>query len=1049
MKRNAGGTSRLVLVLAGMAAALLAAPDAHACPCSLWGPETVPANLFANDPGAVELGVRFRAATAGTISAIRFYKATDNAGPHVGNLWTNDGVLLATVTFDAETASGWQQAQLASPVAINANTLYVVSYHAPAGHYAFDSAYFAAPRENGPLLAPSSAEAGGNGVFAYGAGSAFPGNTFNATNYWVDVVFEDGPPDPSPPTVVSTTPPAGATGVGVGQDVLVVFSKAMDAASIGPATFALRDAGGDLVPASVSYEPSAFRAALRPSSPLAYSVTYTATVKGGPDGVRDLDGQPLAADHTWSFTTVPPPADEGPGGPILIVTSAASPFSRYYAEILATEGFNSYLATDVSHLTPSLLQAHDVLILAEMTLTADQVAMLTDWVGTGGNLVAMRPDPQLAGLLGLSATDEVLSDAYLRVDDATAPGRGIVSQTIQYHGPADRYLASGATAAATLYSDATTVTANPAVTLRSVGSNGGHAAAFVYDLARSVVYTHQGNPAWAGTERDGSSPIRPNDLFFPSYVDLDRVAIPQADEQQRLLANVIHEMQLARRPLPRFWYLPGGRKAVLVHALDDHNTSSGTRETFDKLEARSPAGCSVADWQCLRATSWGYTGISLTDAQAAAYQLRGFELGVHVNTGCQDWTPASLQAAFVSDLQAYSSTFPSVAPQRSNRTHCIAWSDWATQPKVELGRGIRYDMNYYYWPGSWVAGRPGFFTGSGIPMRFADLDGTRIDVYQGVSQLVNENDLVYPDAIATMIDRAQGPEGYYGVLGTHDDYRDTAFSDGMITTALAKGVAVVSAAQMLEWLDGRNASSIAGGAFANGLLTFQVSADPRARNLVLMVPTQAATGALTDIKRDNTAVPFTVETVKGVEYALVAAISGTYTAQFGPSAPTGPFTLWPGSATPTHPAATDDPNAVELGVRFVSDVNGFVKGIRFYKGPGNTGSHRADLWSGTGARLATATFTNESATGWQQVLFATPVPISAGTVYVASYLARRGRYAYDEEYFNTALDNPPLHALANGSGGNGVYHYGTGAVFPTDTYRATNYWVDVVFDTQP
>jgi hypothetical protein len=389
-----------------------------------------------------------------------------------------------------------------------------------------------------------------------------------------------------------------------------------------------------------------------------------------------------------------------------------------------------------------------------------------------------------------------------------------------------------------------------------------------------------------------------------------------------------------------------------------------------------------------------------------------------------------------------------VAPQRSNRTHCIAWSDWATQPKVELSRGIRFDMNYYYWPGSWVAGRPGFFTGSGFPMRFADLDGARIDVYQAPTQLVNENDLVYPDAIAAMIDRAQGPEGYYGVLGTHDDYRNTSFSDDMITTALARGVAVVSAAQMLDWLDGRNASSVTAGTFVNGLRTFQVSADARARNLVLMVPAQSAAGPLTEIRRDGSAVPFTLETIKGVEYALLPAASGTYAAQFGSPQPQGPFTLWPGSATPTNPAATDDPNAVELGVRFVADVDGFVKGIRFYKGPGNTGTHRASLWTAGGTRLATATFANETPAGWQQVLFATPVPITAGTVYVASYHARRGRYAYDQEYFEVAYDNPPLHALANGSGGNGVYRYGSSG-FPNQTYRATNYWVDVVFDIQP
>ena len=299
MKRSAVGPSRLVLVFAATAATLLAAPDAHACPCSLWGPETVPANLSASDTGAVELGVRFRAATSGTISAIRFYKSSDNGGAHVGNLWTNTGGLLATVNFEGETASGWQQAQLATPIAVEANTLYVVSYHTQVGHYSFDGAYFAADRENGPLVAPASAAAGGNGVFAYGATSTFPGNSFNATNYWVDVVFEDGAPDPNPPSVVSTTPAAGAAGVGVTADVLAVFSKAMDASSIDATTFALRDAGGNVVPATVTYEAGAFRARLHPSAPLAYSATLHGHVDGRP-GRRARSRRAAAARPTTS-----------------------------------------------------------------------------------------------------------------------------------------------------------------------------------------------------------------------------------------------------------------------------------------------------------------------------------------------------------------------------------------------------------------------------------------------------------------------------------------------------------------------------------------------------------------------------------------------------------------------------------------------------------------------------------------------------------------------------------------------------------------------------
>jgi hypothetical protein len=92
--------------------------------------------------------------------------------------------------------------------------------------------------------------------------------------------------------------------------------------------------------------------------------------------------------------------------------------------------------------------------------------------------------------------------------------------------------------------------------------------------------------------------------------------------------------------------------------------------------------------------------------------------------------------------------------------------------------------------------------------------------------------------------------------------------------------------------------------------------------------------------------------------------------------------------------ATDsDTAAVELGVKFQSDVAGVITGIRFYKGSTNTGSHVGKLWTTAGQVLATVTFTNETATGWQQADFTQPVAIAANTAYVASYIAPGGHYS--------------------------------------------------------
>ncbi len=570
------------------------------CPCSIWAPTQSPSVPAANDAAAVEIGTRFRADVTGYITAIRFYKGVQNVGPHVGNLWTAGGTLLSTVPFSGESASGWQEVALPSPVAIAANTSYIVSYHTASGFYAGDNNYFAINGvDNGPLHALRDGLDGPNGVYRYGA-SGFPTQTYQSTNYWVDVLFVTSiGPDTTPPQVSTVTPSNGASGIPTSAQVTATFNENVNAATITTTTFELRDPSDVLVPATVSYAPGSRTATLQPAALLATSTTYTARVRGGANGVTDVAGNPLASDVTWSFTTAappPPPPNEGPGGPILVVSSSANPFTRYYAEILRAEGLNAFLAADIANVTSTVLSSYDVVILGEMPLTAAQVTMFSDWVTAGGNLIAMRPAKALASVLGLTDAGTTLPEAYLLVNTSAAPGTGIVNQTMQFHGTADRYTVSGATVIATLYSNRTTATSNPAVTVRSVGSAGGQAAAFTYDLARSVVYTRQGNPAWSGQERDGISPIRSDDLFFggaqADWVDLTKVAIPQADEQQRLLANLINFMNVDRKPLPRFWYLPRGLKAAVVMTGDDHG-NNGTAGRFDIYTANSPSGCSV------------------------------------------------------------------------------------------------------------------------------------------------------------------------------------------------------------------------------------------------------------------------------------------------------------------------------------------------------------------------------------------------------------------------------------------------------------------------
>lgn len=175
---------------------------------SVWSSTTVPVRVDAGADSPVELGVKFRSDVAGTVVGIRFYKGTSNTGTHVGSLWTSSGTRLASVTFSGESAAGWQQANFATPVPIQANTTYIASYHCPNGHYSEDLNFFASSGvSNPPLQALSSPASGGNNVYAYGSAGTFPSQTYSSANYWVDVVLlpESAPPGSAPALVTGPT----------------------------------------------------------------------------------------------------------------------------------------------------------------------------------------------------------------------------------------------------------------------------------------------------------------------------------------------------------------------------------------------------------------------------------------------------------------------------------------------------------------------------------------------------------------------------------------------------------------------------------------------------------------------------------------------------------------------------------------------------------------------------------------------------------------------------------------------------------------------------
>ncbi|MCX5329672.1 MULTISPECIES: DUF4082 domain-containing protein [unclassified Streptomyces] len=173
-------------------------PPAVTCPCTLWNSSTVPARTaVTDDPNSLELGTRFQSSASGWVTGVTFYKGATNTGTHTGSLWSTDGTLLASGTFTSESASGWQTMTFATPVAISADTAYVVSYHAPNGNYAVDGGYFASAHKSYPLTATADISTAHNGLYRYGSDVAFPNGSYGSANYWVGPLFTAEDPSAS------------------------------------------------------------------------------------------------------------------------------------------------------------------------------------------------------------------------------------------------------------------------------------------------------------------------------------------------------------------------------------------------------------------------------------------------------------------------------------------------------------------------------------------------------------------------------------------------------------------------------------------------------------------------------------------------------------------------------------------------------------------------------------------------------------------------------------------------------------------------------------
>jgi hypothetical protein len=649
------------------------------------------------------------------------------------------------------------------------------------------------------------------------------------------------------------------------------------------------------------------------------------------------------------------PAAAAPtAAPILLVVNDIAPnkFGRYVGEILRAEGLNAYEVAQLGAVTASDLSNHRLLVLAETPLTGAQAALLTSYVNGGGRLLALRPDAQLAALFGLAPAGGAQSDGYLKIDTGQPAGQGLPTETLQIHGETDRYILSGATVIATLYSDATTETAHPAVVSAAAGQ--GRTAAFTYDLAKNVVYTRQGNPANADVDTDGDGVLRTVDLFQTkgggsTWIDRDKVPIPQADVQQRLFARLAQQLLGDVTPLPQLWYFPGTARTMLILTGDAHAnpvsyyqkeiesiTAHGGTMTFYLSAAGDPPPDLVQQWI-----------------------KQGFTFGIHPYANKPDPNPSvnitSLDQGYDIFAQWFKNSFGATASP-TVRHHQVAWKGWTDAADIAVAHGMALDTNFYHW-GPWLK-KPdgtwphGYITGSGQPMRFIRADGTILPLYQQLTELSDEQLMgAVSGAGYEQLNGAQaitvsqqlidtGLAGDYAALMTqfHVDYYGfedpQVWAEGTLDYARSKGVPIWNADQWLSFTATRHDAEFQDVVWdsAAGRLSFTLSTAATSNTLSILLPPAFGGQTLESVQVDGAAAQPLDFDVAGRKFALVGISAGKhafevrYPAQ--QAAPTPAPTAAPDGSTaapsaapavptstaPSPPASTAPPASALAGV---------------------------------------------------------------------------------------------------------------------------------------
>ena len=582
--------------------------------------------------------------------------------------------------------------------------------------------------------------------------------------------------------------------------------------------------------------------------------------------------------------------EEKTTSPILVLATSDN-FGTYTEEILKTEGFNEFMhdSLEDSSIRDGFLRQFDIIILGETGINASQKTMLSDYVKNGGNLIAFRPDKKLNEIFGITDAGGTYSEGYIAVDTTTEQGEGLTSKIMQFHGGADKYEVHGAKIIVALYAEKFAKKGFPAVVSHDYGE--GHTVAFLYNLPKSIVYTRQGNPLFAGIEKDGIPGIRGMDLFADGWLDTSVNTINQADQQMAILSHCIHYMSSFTKPLPRIWYFPDLLKCLVV--LDNDGE--------DNKEADFEPQFQDVDSMGAKMTLYVMDIDKVSKAWVDKWVSEGFEIAAHPDDTREARDPTwNGMDSVIGDIKERFTTKYGLAI-RTNVNHWFVWcgsnadgsQNFAAQARLEEKHGIEMDGNYARYDmnssqGAYYLGQLGInhgnYTGSGLVMKYADADGKTVNVYQRFNSVYDQqyNESNDPEGFFNcfkgLMDRSLNNE-IYSVISIKAHNNEYYFSREPLMKMLAyahdNGIPVWTALNLLNFLKMKDEASFTNIVWANNQLSFTLNSSLKhGSGLTFMIPANHGDKKITGITKDNKDIQLTIKRVKGSEYAFVTVEPG-------------------------------------------------------------------------------------------------------------------------------------------------------------------------------